>query len=189
MQAQWLSEQFHAGDTYAAHVASGTEEQQRRWRQAYEAAKISPAQKALVETFTRDMKLVIVSGVWCGDCIQQIPLIQRIAEPNAQKIQLRILERDKAPQLRDAVRVNAGNRVPIVLFLAEDFELCSVFGERTLARYRAIARRQLGAACATGIVPPDQDEMAATLLEWLNEIERMQLLLRLSPRLRQKHGD
>ena len=91
--------------------------------------------------------------------------------------------------MRDRVRINAGNRVPVVIFLAEDFEHVATFGERTLARYRAIAKRQLGAACATGIVPPDQDEMSVTLQDWLNEVERIQLLLRLSPRLRQKYGD
>ena len=30
---------------------------------------------------------------------------------------------------------------------------------------------------------------AAVLQEWLNEFERVQWMLRLSPRLRQKHGD
>jgi hypothetical protein len=31
--------------------------------------------------------------------------------------------------------------------------------------------------------------MAATVQDWLDEIERVQLMLRLSGRLRQKHGD
>ena len=59
----------------------------------------------------------------------------------------------------------------------------------SIARYRAIAQRQLGAACITGIVPPEQEEMSLTLQDWLDEIERVQLMLRLSPRLRQKHAD
>jgi hypothetical protein len=76
-----------------------------------------------------------------------------------------------------------------VLFLAEDHELCSVFGDRPLNRYRALAARQLGASCPTGIVLPGTDETAATLQDWLNEFERVQLMLRLSARLRQKHND
>src|SRR5438552_1443257 len=189
MEAAFLAEKFRSADTYEAHVRSGTEEQQRRWKQVYDAASLTLQQKSLSETFTREVKLLIVSGVWCGDCIQQLPLIQRIADANPTKIQIRIVERDKAPDLRDAVRINAGNRVPVVIFLAEDFEQVAIFGERTLSRYRAIAKRQLGAACATGITPPDLDEMSATLADWLNEIERIQLLLRLSPRLRQKYAD
>ena len=60
---------------------------------------------------------------------------------------------------------------------------------RRSASISSCVERVGGAACATGIVPPDQDEMAATLADWLDEIERIQLLLRLSPRLRQRHGD
>ena len=36
---------------------------------------------------------------------------------------------------------------------------------------------------------PDKDELEATLADWLNEVERVQLMLRLTPRLRQKHQD
>ncbi len=58
-----------------------------------------------------------------------------------------------------------------------------------LQRYRSLAAKQLGPSCPTGILPPDKDETAATLQDWLNEVERVQLMLRLSARLRQKHGD
>jgi len=37
--------------------------------------------------------------------------------------------------------------------------------------------------------PVPDDELAACLQEWLNEFERVQLLLRLSTRLREMHGD
>jgi hypothetical protein len=73
--------------------------------------------------------------------------------------------------------------------MAEDFEQCSIFGERTLRRYRAIMHRQLGPSCPTGIMPPDQNELNDTLQDWLDEVERIQWMLRLSPRLRKKYGD
>ena len=87
------------------------------------------------------------------------------------------------------MRLNGGDRVPVALFLAEDDELCGLFGDRTLHRYRALAARQLGPSCPTGLTAPPPDELAATLQDWLNELERVQLMLRLSPRLRQKYGD
>jgi hypothetical protein len=34
-----------------------------------------------------------------------------------------------------------------------------------------------------------EDEVRATLADWLNEFERVALLLRLSGKLRSKHGD
>jgi thiol-disulfide isomerase/thioredoxin len=189
MQVSYLAEQFTAAAPYDPYVQTGTEEQQRRWRQVYEAARLTDAQKPLLAGFVRDMKILVVSGIWCGDCVQQCPLLQRIAEGASGKIDLRFVDRDVHRDLTDRVRINGGDRVPVTLFLAEDHELCAVFGDRTLQRYRAIAARQLGPSCPTGIVAPDKDEMAATLQDWLDEIERVQLMLRLSARLRQKHND
>ncbi len=189
MKASYLSEKFAAAFEYDPYVATGTPEQQRRWKQLYDLAAITPSQKALLAGFVRPMKLLIVSGIWCGDCVQQCPLIQRIAEANPQIIHLRLLDRDLHRDLAEQVRINGGDRVPVVLFMAEDFELCGIYGDRTLERYRAIAARTLGAACPTGIVAPDQNEMSATLSDWFDEILRVQLMLRVSPRLRQKYND
>lgn len=189
MNASYLAEKFTTALPYERYVRTGTEEQQRRWQQVYEAAHPTGAQKQLVAGFVRDMKVLIVSGVWCGDCVQQCPLLQRIAEANAARIDLRLLDRDEHRDLTEKVRINGGDRVPVALFLAEDHELCAVYGDRTLNRYRALAARQLGPSCPTGIVAPGADELAATLQDWLNEFERVQLMLRLSARLRQKHND
>jgi hypothetical protein len=79
--------------------------------------------------------------------------------------------------------------VPTVIWMAEDFEFVSLLGDRTLPRYRAMAARQLGPACPLPGAALPADEAAATMQAWLDEFERVQLILRLSGRLRQKHGD
>ena len=63
------------------------------------------------------MKILIFSGIWCGDCVQQCPLIYRIAEANPGKIDLRFVERLKESELVPEFRINAGSRVPVVVFL------------------------------------------------------------------------
>ena len=189
MTPSFLSEKFSTALPYPQYVLTGTAEQQRRWKQVYDLARLTDAQKQLTGGFVREMKILIVSGIWCGDCVQQCPLQQRIAEGNPGKIDLRLLDRDQHRDLAEQVRINAGDRVPVAIFMAEDYEPCGIFGDRTLRRYRALARKQLGASCPTGIAPPDPDEMAATLQDWLDEFERIQLMLRLSPRLRMTHKD
>jgi thiol-disulfide isomerase/thioredoxin len=189
MEAAELSSSYAAALPYARYVSTGTAEQQRRWLQVYDSTALTGAQRALVGGFVREMKVLVVSGIWCGDCVQQCPLLERIAEANPTKVDVRLVDRDEHKALSSGLRVNGGDRVPVALFLAEDFELCAAFGDRTLNRYRALAVRQLGAACPTGILAPDAGELAATLQDWLNEFERVQLMLRLSGRLRQKHGD
>lgn len=189
MNSSFLSQKFSSALPYPKYVLTGTDEQQRRWKQVYDLARLTDAQKQLVGGFVREMKVLVVSGIWCGDCVQQCPLQQRIAEGNAGKIDLRILDRDQNRDLAEQVRINAGDRVPVAIFMAEDFELCGVFGDRTVSRYRALARKQLGASCPIGVAPPDLDEMGATLQDWVDEFERIALMLRLSGRLRIKHGD
>ena len=184
-----LSELFTSGQTYDRYLKTGTEEQQRRWTQVYEAPQVSEAQKELLAGFVREMKILVFSGIWCGDCVQQCPLIYRIAEANPAKIELRFVERPKDAELPPEWRINAGSRVPVVVFLSEDNEWCATSGDRTIHRYRALARARLGPMCPTGIVAPEKDELDPTLGDWLNEIERVQLMLRLTPRLRQKHQD
>ena len=189
MDTAYLSEKFAAALPYDRYVLTGTDEQQRRWKQVYDAAALTESQRKLLAGFQRDMKVLIVSGIWCGDCVQQVPLLQRIVQHNPHRIELRIVDRDAHKDLSDRVRINGGNRVPVMLFLAEDLELCSICGDRPLSRYRHIAAGQLGPACPVAIAPPAPDELSATLQDWLDEFERVQLMLRLSGRLRQKHAD
>jgi thiol-disulfide isomerase/thioredoxin len=189
IKAGSLSDQFASGLPYDLYVQTGTDEQQRRWSQVYDAARLTDSQKQLVGSFVREMKILIFSGIWCGDCVEQCPLIHRIAQANTSNIDLRFIERPKDGELIPELRVNGGNRVPVVLFLSEDDEWCATAGDRTINRYRALALRRLAPFCRTGIVAPEKEELDATLGDWLNEVERVQLMLRLTPRLRQKYKD
>jgi thiol-disulfide isomerase/thioredoxin len=184
-----LAQRFTSALSYQRYLESATEEQRQRWQKVYDAAHLSDAQKQVLAGFVRQMKVLVFSGAWCGDCIEQCPLIQRIAEGNPAKIDLRFIERQRDGELPPEFRINAGSRVPVVTFLSEDDQWCATAGDRTISRYRALALRKLGAFCPTGIVAPDKDELNATLADWLNEIERVQLMLRLTPRLRQKYQD
>jgi thiol-disulfide isomerase/thioredoxin len=158
------------------------------WREVYARIALDDAQRALLGAFTRTMHVLVVSGTWCGDCVQQGPMLERIAEASP-RIRLRWVDRDREAELSSRIRICGGGRVPTAIFMAEDFEFCALLGDRTLSRYRALARRQLGAACELPWARSGDDESSLVLGEWLAEFERVQLMLRLSPRLRQKHGD
>ena len=158
------------------------------WLAIHERTTLAPDQRALLEGFVRTLNVVVVSGTWCGACVQQGPLLARIAE-GSDLIDLRWVDRDDRPELASRLRINGGDRVPVAVFMNEFFEPVSILGDRTLTRYRAIAARNLGPSCPLPGAPVPDAELDATLQEWLDEFERVQLLLRLSPRLRAHHGD
>ena len=185
---EFLSDIFSQALSYDDYLASASAQQSQRWSDVHQAAKVTDKQEQLLSGFTREMNVLAVSSTACGDCIEQMPLVAKISQVS-EKINLRFIDRDANAQLRDTLKINAGNRVPVLVFMAEDFEFCSAYGDRSLTRYRSIADRMLGAACSTGLFIPEDDELAGTLSDWLNEFERIQLMLRLSARLRQKHND
>ena len=79
--------------------------------------------------------------------------------------------------------------MPVLVFFSEDGYEVARYGERTLSKYRAMMRDMTGASCPTGIVVSGDPLLAQVTQDWLNEFERVQWLLRLSPRLRARHGD
>jgi len=189
VDAAYLKQKHDAGLSYSDYLATGNEKQQADWTRIYDSVGLTHHQHELVGSFTRKMNVICLSGIWCGDCVQQVPLIQRIAEANHDAIDLRYIDRDEHMDLQEQVTINAGKRVPVLVFCAEDYEFVSWFGDRALSRYRAMAQKQLGGACPLPGAPVPQDELDATLADWLTEFERVHLLLRLSGRLREKHGD
>jgi hypothetical protein len=158
------------------------------WRHHVEAASVAPAHRAMLGSFTRRMNVLVLTGAWCGDCAVQCPMLAAIGEA-CPAADVRFLEQADHAGLAARLRINAGTRVPTVVWCAEDHEFCSLMGDRTLARYRAMAARQLGASCPLPGASVPADEAAATLAGWVDEFERVQLMLRLSPRLRERHGD
>lgn len=189
LPAMFLQQKFDAGLLYTEYVSTGKDDQQETWADMYAAVALSEEQRKLVADFGREMRVIVLSGIWCGDCAQQCPLLARIGEANPDLVQVRFLDRDVHMDLASRVPINGGLRVPVVIFTAEDGEFAGFFGDRTLTRYRAMSASRLGASCPLPGAPVPTDEIRATLQDWLNEFERVQLMLRLSPRLREKHSD
>jgi thiol-disulfide isomerase/thioredoxin len=162
--------------------------QKQRWRQVHEQVALTQAQRDLLASFTRDMNVLCLAGAWCGDCINQCPAFEHFAAA-APLIRVRYLDRDEHADVQQALQINAGNRVPVVVFFSEDGFEAARFGERTLSKYRQMMRDQVGAMCPTGVNAPGDPLLVQVTQDWLNEFERVQWLLRLSPRLRQRHGD
>lgn len=189
MDNQFVQAQHTKALPYDQYILTGTADQQANWKQAYDQVHLTSHQKTLIRSFTRSMNVIAFSGMWCGDCVLQGPIFQKIAEANPTKINLRWADRDRHAELQPHLAINGGNRVPVVLFAAEDFALAGWYGDRTLSRYRAMAAKQLGPSCPLPGAPLDPNELAQTVQEWVDQFERIHLMLRLSTRLRQKYGD
>ena len=164
------------GDFLDRHASP---DQRQQWDDFHRSIQLTTGQRDLLAGFTRQQRVLCLAGSWCGDCVRQGPIAQAIADANP-CIDLRLIDRDHDASPVADLAINAGARVPVTVFMAEDFEPVSVFGDRTIHYYRHMAAQQFGASCPVpGAGLPD-DVQAAAVQDWLDEFERVHLLLRLS---------
>lgn len=184
-----IAAKFDEGLEYEAFLDKYAKpEERRRWDQFHGQVALSEAQKDLLRGFQREMKVLVLAGTWCGDCVDQCPVFDRFAA-ESENIRVRFLDRDDHADLSEKLSICGGRRVPVVVFLSEDDRFCGLHGDRALAKYRKMASELSGAACPTGLIPPEENVTRQVVQEWLDEFERIQLMLRTSGRLREKHGD
>ena len=99
MDSALLKAAFDAAMPYERYLATDPG-RAASWRTV--KAELTEPQRALLGSFTRRMPVLVLSGVWCGDCAQQGPMLEAIARGSA-CIDMRWIDRDAAPEVRDAV--------------------------------------------------------------------------------------
>lgn len=189
-RADFWRQHFEVATPYDEYLRRSDAQKAARWEAlARTIPSLTQEQKDRLSGFGRTLYVLVYSGVWCGDCVRQGPMIEMIARACGDGVQVRFIERDASEALQEELRVLGALRVPIAVFLSEDFFEVARFGDRTLAIYRAKARREIGPACYAGLLPPPPDELAAEVEEWVATFERVLLMLRLAPMLRERYGD
>lgn len=180
---------FDAGANYDQYVGSASEREGANWRASEKKIVLSQDQTSLIAGFTRRVNLIVSSGTWCGDCVQQVPMLRAFERANPDMVCMRLVDRDEFAEFSSRVQICGGGRVPAVVFATELFDFVSVFGDKMLSRLRALAAAQLGPSCPLpgAALPPDL--LQGVTQDWLNELERVHLMCRLSGKLRQLHND
>ena len=172
-------------DFFAAH---GTPQDRTRWDAMKQRVQLTPGQTELLKSFKRTMKVLVLAGTWCGDCANNCPIFECFAAI-APCIQPRYLDRDAYPEVQQELTINGGNRVPVLVLFSEDGHEVGRYGERTLSTYRRLVSAEIAELRAGLSAVSAEHQLSDVVADWLREFERIQYILRLSPRLRRLHGD
>ena len=121
-----------------------TSEQQARWESSRSQISLAPEHEKVLKDFVRKMPVMVLAGAWCGDCVSQCPIFLHFSDI-ASCIDLRFLDRDAQPEIAAHLTVCGGQRVPVALFLSEDFFPIVTHGDRTLSAYRLAMAQHAGA--------------------------------------------
>jgi thiol-disulfide isomerase/thioredoxin len=159
-----------------------------KWERYSKLVELNSAQLKTIQNFKRKLKVLVLSGVWCGDCQRQGPILEAISRESS-LIDLRFIESRENSDLQDELRINGAEKVPVVVFLSEDFLELERFGDRHLSVYRRLADEDTGAYCETGIGNPEVVFLKEETNEWVTTFERVQYILKLSPFLKRKYNE
>jgi hypothetical protein len=139
---------FENGDTYAdvrTRILEGGGVMEEMLR-ASEAGLAK--EKIDVAPFTRlpaPVRVLILSEDWCGDCTDNLPVIDRIARESG-KLDVRIVSRDANLEIADAhLKYGKFRSVPLMLFLNPDGSVAGELIERpeSVTELRARKRREI----------------------------------------------
>lgn len=186
-RADFWEKHYNMALSYEEYLKTDPEKAKRWIDFEPRAPDLKEEQKNRLQGYDREINILIYSGIWCGDCVRQVPIIKKIAEAAGEKVNFKIIERETSLDLMDELRIVGASRVPRIVFLTEDFWEIHRAGDRPLPVYRAKAAREIGMNHDAGVLTPKalEEETEA----WVDEFERVLLMTRLSPPLRSRYND
>ena len=186
-RADFWREHYQKALPYEEYLETYPDKAQR-WRDFEpRAPELTPEQKKRVQGFNREINILAMVGIWCGDCVRTTSIIRKIAEAAGEQVNIRFIERDSNPELMEELRIMGATRVPRIVFLTEDYWEIDRAGDRLLPVYRAKAARETGMDFDAGVMTPKAMEEETEA--WLDVFERVLLMARLAPPLRKRHND
>lgn len=184
-----FADYFNRALPYPLYTSSGEKKHAQKWEEFRQQISLSEKDREIVAGFKRQLLVLVMSGIWCGDCARQGPILHTVAE-SCPLIQLRFIDNRENPKLQDELRINGAEKVPVVVAFSEDMFELARFGDRHLSVYREKLLTELGPACDSGlVVSTTTDKLALEITAWVEWFERLQIMLRLSPALRRRYGD
>lgn len=143
-------EQFEAGLTYDAYKAQMTRNREQV-EQNETDLQLTTEDKSAFQGLPQPINVMALAEDWCGDVVANLPILGRLEQAAAGKLNVRIHLRDQEPgtQIMDQY-LNKGQykSIPTFVFLDEDFNELAVWVERpdSVTRLREERRLALYAA-------------------------------------------
>lgn len=139
-------ERFEQGMTYDEFKAQMTRNQER-FAANENALVLDPATVDVFKRLPRPLNVLILAEDWCGDVIDNLPILGRLAAESG-KLNVRVFLRDQNPDLMDNYLSRGEFRsIPVFVFFDDDFHEIGRFTERpeSVTKRRAVQRQVLSA--------------------------------------------
>ena len=121
-------QRFAAAPTFEAYLEE-VEKNRDLWHGLYERVRLPDDLLDEARSVTGSWHLLALSEDWCGDAVNTLPAIARLAD--AAGWDLRVMSRDENPDLMDGHLTNGRSRsIPVVIVYDENFREIGWWGPR-----------------------------------------------------------
>lgn len=102
----------------------------RRMKRWDKTVKLSDSAIESIKSFSEKVTWLVLTESWCGDAAHILPVINKVAEQNA-NIDFRVVLRDDNEHLMNAFLTNGGQAIPkLIMIDNETLEVINEFGPR-----------------------------------------------------------
>jgi hypothetical protein len=107
----------------------GAEVNQEFWRASMKRARVPAELVERLSSLPERRYLLALTEDWCGDAVNSLPYVARMTEAVPQ-LDLRVLERDRNPDLMDTHLSGTARAIPVVIILDEKYRELGWWGSR-----------------------------------------------------------
>lgn len=118
---------WNGAKTFDQFVA-GAQKNKDLWLGVHRLARLPDWALTAIPAGTTRRLLVILED-WCGDAVNTVPVLVKWTE-EVPGLELRVVERDKNPELMDRYLTGTSRSIPIVIALDEEFNELGHWGPR-----------------------------------------------------------
>ena len=108
------------------------------WAAMWRHARVEDDYVRRVASLPGSWHLLVLSEDWCGDAVNTVPIVARLAERCA-NVDLRVLARDANLDIMDAHLTGRSRSIPVIIVLDEAFEERAWWGPRPTVLQRWVS--------------------------------------------------
>ena len=132
-----LRDRFRGAATFE-EVLLSVQKNVELWTAMWRHARVDEEYVRRVSTLPGFWHLLVLSEDWCGDAVNTVPIVARLAErcPN---VDLRVLARDVNPDIMDAHLTGSSRSIPVIIVLDDGYEERGWWGPRPTVLQRWVS--------------------------------------------------
>jgi hypothetical protein len=115
-----LQSRYEAAPTFEGFI-DAAQQNKELWTTMYRLARVPATFVARVRALPGRLHLLVLNEDWCGDSVNTLPAIAKLASLVPERIDLRVVGRDANPDLMDSHLTGRSRSIPVVIVLDEQY--------------------------------------------------------------------